>query len=463
MSQYKIVNHPKLTAQTKANILEVAKTDEAAARKLIRKAMGISRSRGNEWFNRIKNEAKNLSSDGGENNMPPQVRKKAKVVFSGEEGAAEIVDPNVRTLEDLLKICKVDLETWEVKKHVINKWEVVMREPATTVGGRGDNAELSDGGNSIWTRGSHIPVKEPLYQVKAWLEKRKGATDTKILLDMFKNKAEKFAPKSFAYKKPGKERNCLYVLNIQDLHLSKLANHAETGESDWDIRIAERAFNTAVADLMDKAPRDRIEEVVVIVGSDMVQVDNDASQTSKGTYVDSDSRLSKTYDVCTNMLVQNIEKLAQNFKVRVIAFPGNHDSTVSLYMGYYIAAWFRNNPNVVVDKGPKSRKYVGYGKNLIAFDHGDEARISDLPLTIMRENQQTVSQYKFIECLTGHLHKDLASEYHGVKVRIAPALCPADRWHARKGFVGNIRTSQGLLYQKDNGLEAIYYSAPVES
>ncbi len=261
---------------------------------------------------------------------------------------------------------------------------------------------------------------------------------------------------------PSKSADCLYVLNLHDLHLGKLAQRAETGGADWDIKIAERTYREAVAELMNKAPLARIEEVVVIVGSDMLQIDNDRSETSKGTYVDSDSRLSKVFDTAAKMLTDVIEDLASRFKVRVVVIAGNHDSVTSHFLGRYVEGWFRTHANVRVDAAPCSRKYVGYGKTLIAFDHGDETKPKDLPLLVMRENQATISQYRFIEALVGHTHHEESNDIKGIVVRVAPALCSADKWHSRAGLVGSIRRSQGLLYQRDNGLEAIYYSTPLE-
>jgi hypothetical protein len=61
-----------------------------------------------------------------------------------------------------------------------------------------------------------------------------------------------------------------------------------------------------------------------------------------------------------------------------------------------------------------------------------------------------------------HLHKDSVTEKNGIKVRVASSLSGEDSWHVRRGFTGNIRTSQGLLYNKEQGVEAIYYSNPVK-
>jgi len=52
---------------------------------------------------------------------------------------------SIHTLEELIEYCKIDLDVWKIDKHVINKWEVFS----------------NDAGH------------QPLFQVKAWLSRRK--------------------------------------------------------------------------------------------------------------------------------------------------------------------------------------------------------------------------------------------------------------------------------------------------
>ncbi len=356
--------------------------------------------------------------------------------FWGTKGAAQsaadsfdasVETSDAKTLEEVVALCKVDTDKWEAKGFGITKRK----------GGFGWSARFAK---------KTLPV------------------DENALLKLFIKEAANHAPRKWHIEKPRSKAapDCLYVLNIQDLHLAKLAWGKETGGPDWDIYISEKAFRDTVDDLISKAPTERIEEVLVIIGSDLLQVDNEQSATTAGTYVDSDSRLNKIFEVAFKMLTDVIEKLATRFKVRGVVLQGNHDATTSMFLGHSIASWFHTNPNVIIDKAPKSRKYVPYGKTLIGFDHGDETKLADLPLLLMRENQETISQFKFQEVLTGHLHQEGVEEYKGVKVRIAPALCSADRWHARKGFCANIRQSQGLLYQREHGIEAIFYSTPLD-
>jgi hypothetical protein len=344
-----------------------------------------------------------------------------------EERDVEIRMSKEATLDEVMEACQIDSEKWEAKGFSVRR-------------GAKD------------------------YAWNARFSKKPEVIDIEKALSTFAERAEKHAPKKWPVppKKTAGKADCLYVLNIQDLHLAKLAWAPETGGADWDIRIAEQAYRDAVDQLISKVPTDRVEEVLLIIGSDLLQVDNDKSTTTAGTYVDSDSRLAKAFDVATKMVTDVVEKLAVSFKVKLVVVPGNHDATVSLFVGKYVEAFFRNNPNVSVDSSPKSRKYYGYGKNLIGFDHGDETKLTNLPLLIMRENQSTISQYKFQEVLTGHLHGEQVKEISGIKVRVAPALCANDRWHARRGYVGNLRQSQGLLYNREDGLEAIFYSKPLD-
>ncbi len=338
----------------------------------------------------------------------------------------EVASSKAATLQEVITLCKVDTDQYESK---------------------GFNVRRSANGFA-WS---------------ARFGKKTQIVDVESLAQLFADRVSSHAPKEWA--KPAKltkEADCLYVLNIHDLHLAKLAHGDSTGGADWDIRIAEQAFRETVKELIDSAPVGRIEEVVVIIGSDMLQIDTDQSTTTAGTYVDSDSRLSKVFDVAAKMLTDTIEELASRFKVRAVVIAGNHDSTTSHFLGQYVKAWFHTNPNVTVDGSCRPRKYLGYGKTLIAFEHGDGTKLKDLPLVVMRENQESIGQYKYVECLVGHLHQEAAQDIQGIVVRTAPALCSPDLWHSSRGFVGAMRRSQGLLYQRENGLQAIHYSKALD-
>ena len=75
-----------------------------------------------------------------ESEKSPPIKEHVTVETQQDTTVASSCSPQIKSLEDLLRATKVDLNIWEVERHVINKWEVAMREPATTVGGAGDSA-----------------------------------------------------------------------------------------------------------------------------------------------------------------------------------------------------------------------------------------------------------------------------------------------------------------------------------
>lgn len=412
------LSHPKLTPEVISKFYSIAQKDQHAARRYLGGALQVKKSQRNEWAARLLREGGMEVDTGGSDGV-------ANATSVSDEFNVDVETSRAATLAEVVEMCKVDLEKWDAKGFSVRRGK----------SGFAWNARFS---------------------------KKEKELDVEPILALFETEAKKHAPHKWVYEKvAAKQRDCLYVLATNDLHFGKLAFSPETGDAPWDTRIADNVFRLTVDELMDKAPKDRIEEVLIIAGSDQLQVDNNNSTTFSGTYVDSDSRLAKVFDVAARALTDTVEKLASRFRVRVVVIPGNHDTTMSYLMGKYIEAWFRTHPNVVVDSSPKSRKYYGYGKTLIGFDHGCDTRLVDLPLILMRENQETISQYRFQEFITGDKHHEHVDDIKGVRVRISPALCPPDRWHAAKGYVGNLRQSQGLLYQRENGLEAIYYSKPL--
>lgn len=76
---------------------------------------------------------------------PPASAERAQFNTEGNTAVAEWQSEDVKTLEELLAVCKVDLTVWKVDKFVCNKW---------AVGTKNDDGSVT---------------KTPLFQIKAWL------------------------------------------------------------------------------------------------------------------------------------------------------------------------------------------------------------------------------------------------------------------------------------------------------
>lgn len=89
--------------------------------------------------------------------------RKTEFVQSGNEAIAESVG-RIKTLDQLIKACAIDLENWKIDRYTVNKWEVGRKastKDLTYEDGIINGSVFDNGGINV----------EPLYQVKAWLSK----------------------------------------------------------------------------------------------------------------------------------------------------------------------------------------------------------------------------------------------------------------------------------------------------
>lgn len=135
---------------------------------------------------------------------------------------------NLRTLDDVVQHCEIDLEVWEVERWVCNKWEVGMKPPATTV----MVPRLEDGAPvPMWTRTDDEVVVQPLFQIKVWLvlreAKRLQGPDSKLeflrqLREIVEQDDFEFAAKPVRLPKPVQpDTPEIAVVCVSDWHLSE--------------------------------------------------------------------------------------------------------------------------------------------------------------------------------------------------------------------------------------------------
>ncbi len=358
--------------------------------------------------------------------------------FEVKGDAAELTKrthERVRTLDDLIRVCEIDTNTWEVERWVANKWEM----------GSVDKAKQ--------------PHTTELYQVKAFLKRKVRVIDARNeiadLLEQAKaERAQILHP--FASVEP--ITGNMLELNIPDLHAGKLAWAKETGWDNYETKLAEQVFDQALAALVARTSSHAFERVLLVVGNDLLNSDNANNTTTKGTPQDSDVRFHKTFAVVRRMMVRAVERLRTVAPVDVVMVPGNHDTLAVWHLGDSLECYFHTYPDVSIDNSPRSRKYYQFGKVMLLLTHGDEGRLPDYPLVMATEQPEMFGETTHREAHTGHRHKVQVDEYHGVKVRTLSALCAPDAWHAKKAFVGNARAAEAFVWNREEGLvgTAIY-------
>jgi hypothetical protein len=345
----------------------------------------------------------------------------------------------IRTIEDLLAFSQTDTKIWEIERHVINKWDVGAKDPAS---------------GGILT--------EPLFQLKLWL--RRKVAEQKLesifnrLLDQFKTAAPPRAPINYP---PGRG---MLEISIMDLHLGKYCWATETGRA-YDPEIAEKMFWAAVDDLLHKAAGCQPEKILFVIGNDFFNVDNLEKTTTAGTPQDEAMRWQESFLCGRKLMIAAIERLRQVAPVHVLIVPGNHDAQRLWYLGAVLSAFFQNTPGVQIDHTCHPRKYVLYGKNLIGFCHGHSEKHDKLPMLMAVERPQDWAATRFREWHLGHFHSKKTKVFvahqdlFSVQVRILPSLCPPDAWHANMGYTSKL-AAEAYFWDAENGCVATFTHSP---
>ena len=261
-----------------------------------------------------------------------------------------------------------------------------------------------------------------------------------------------------------KDTGILLEIATPDLHVGKLAHSIETGGRPYDVKIAIATFERALEALVARTAIYNVEEILLVAGNDLFNSDSPENETTAGTVVSCDGRFHKTFHHVRNMMVKAVERLRQIAKVHVLIVPGNHDRLTAYHLGDSLECYFHADPQVRVTNTPAVRKYVEWGKCLIGFCHGDEGRRTEYAQLMAVENPQAWGRTEYREIHTGHYHKQQLEEFHGVRVRILSALCPADDWHAAQGYIGAVRQAEAFVWSKAEGLLAqVYYNDDAHS
>ena len=332
-------------------------------------------------------------------------------------------DFNPKNVEELAELHKIDLDKYKI--------------------------------NSYWTKQSASgkftsSVNAILKKVDTDLGLQK-----EIILAELRN-STKYVP----YYKPSKKAKYAYEINIPDAHFGKMSWKDESGE-DYDLKIAEERYETAIQELLSLVNTDLLEEIIFPIGNDMINIDSRRNETFAGTAQDSDSRFFKIIKVVKNVLIRNINALSLLAPVKVIVISGNHDPESMFMLGEILDSYYHNDKNVTVDNAPKQRKYYQYGKNGFQYTHGNEENHKDLGLIFATEEKQLWADTEFRFCKLGHFHKNKKTNYlsidehQGFQVQILPSLSGSDAWHKSKGYMSK-KQAKGFLYHKENGQIAEY-------
>lgn len=372
--------------------------------------------------------------------IPPE--GKTTVEHTGTEIIIDSKSPDisrVKSLEDLIIRAGIDTDRWKVDRWIANTWENVMK---------GTDGE---------------PILTILYQVKAFLKPNELA-EIKLFIDALRDEIREgstvYRPTQVQYCN-GQGKNMLEI-SIPDMHFGMLALEDETSE-EYNLDIAEQIYRTAISALLKTAKENTaIHQIVMPIGNDLLHIDNSSRKTFAGTEMDSVHSLKQLFRRVKNILRDSILDMAEIAPVKVLAIPGNHDTTTSYFLAEALEDSFYNHPSVTFDNGGKTRKFYEWGIVLLGFTHGDNEKHDRLPGLMSNEMPEAWARTQWREWHVGHKHKKATEHYlpatthSGVVVRTLPSLTAADAWHYKKGFIGGVRSAEAYLWNELTALVNTY-------
>jgi hypothetical protein len=251
-----------------------------------------------------------------------------------------------------------------------------------------------------------------------------------------------------APKKVNSDYLAMYM--VGDHHFGMLADsETKMDNDDWDIKIATSILLESTNRL---AARVGDAEVGVLFNAgDFFHADNSFNTTTKGTPVDVDTRIGKTFRLAGRLFQTLINKMLETHKeVVVINVRGNHDSDMACHLSSCIELLYAKEKRVNVL--PNYSKFIHYQwhNNLFVFHHGDRMKHEQILQAVIKNLDDEWSQSKNRYCHLGHIHHHVAREVGSMHFEHWGSLTSTDQWHSDSGY-GAERSMTAVVYHKDTG------------
>jgi hypothetical protein len=260
---------------------------------------------------------------------------------------------------------------------------------------------------------------------------------------------KKYSPKYEPIKYNPIKDGHLMVISPADIHIGKLCKAFET-EDEYNHQIAIDRVKSGVLGLLNKAQGFKIDKILLIIGNDILHVDNAKSTTTSGTLQDSSMMWYDAFMVAKKLYIEVIEMLMQVAPVHVDHNPDNHSYVTSFLLAQTIEAWFSKSKNITFNTSISHRKYFVYGKNICGSTHGDGAKETDLALLMAHECKEwNICTHRYF--YTHHIHHKRSKDYMSVCVESMRSPSGTDSWHHRNGYQHSPKAIECFIHHKEHG------------
>ena len=279
-------------------------------------------------------------------------------------------------------------------------------------------------------------------------EKRSMKQKLDAMLEGMKEDLTEFKKPIKAPKKNNADYLAMYM--IGDHHYGMLADsETKVDDDDWDVKIATKILVESTDRLANRVGNAEV-GVLLNVG-DFFHADSSANTTTKGTPVDVDTRIGKTFKLAGRLFQVLIDKMLETHKeVVVINVRGNHDSDMACHLSSCLELLYSKEKRVNVLQNYSKFIHYQWHNNLFVFHHGDRMKHEQILQVVIKNLDDQWSQSKNRYCHLGHIHHHTAREVGSMHFEHWGSLTATDQWHSDSGY-GAERSMTSVVYHKEYG------------
>lgn len=286
---------------------------------------------------------------------------------------------------------------------------------------------------------------------QSWYKTKEGAIDPLYVAERVKAIFADLAPSATPIPEPSETNaDLLTLLPLPDLHLGLHAWGEEAGEN-WDLKTAMRVYKDTMVQVAACSPPS--DTAVVLGGGDWLHANTNEYRTQSGNVLDGDGRIDKVIDAAIELGVFQIDLALKKHKIVIVRIlKGNHDEYASIALVHALAAWYRDEPRVVVDKDPSLFWWHQFGEVLLGATHGHAAKVTDMPLIMANRmpKEWGETKHRYIHMFHIHHKTQRIFENGGVIAESHQSPVAQDSYHYGKGYLSG-RSMQSISYHRTRG------------
>lgn len=287
--------------------------------------------------------------------------------------------------------------------------------------------------------------------IQQWVKTREESEQVEAIIRTVVDELKKELPKLDPTPVPNHTIDkLLNQYTLTDLHFGMLAWAEETGDADYDLKIAEKLLMDWFSAAIACAPAAEV-GVLAQLGDLMHHDSHDSVTPEHRNILDADSRLQKVIRITIRCIRQVITMLLAKHKhVHVIMCAGNHDPASSAWMRELLFSMYENEPRITIDRSPSVYYAYEWGKCALFYHHGHKRKIKDVDTVFAGRFREIYGRCPKAYGHIGHHHNDEFKDSNLMRVERHRTLAASDAYAATGGWLSE-RDAKVITYHKDRG------------